>query len=218
MNRKKRTSALRGFGCLMLSAGVVAGCAQLAGREANLNADVNADTLAVMKSSFKSQGPTTVEAMLDQDQAQKMCSLYPEGMPKDVAAQIEATEMKSIAPPSDGKYLGDWKRGEVVAQNGRGMQFSDKVGSENGGNCYACHQLDPKEISYGNIGPSLYRYGKLRGNSDAIVQYTWGKVYDAQAYSACSNMPRFGHNKVLTEQQIKDVVALLLDPASPVNQ
>ena len=58
----------------------------------------------------------------------------------------------------------------------------------------------------------------MRGNSDAIVQYTWGKVYDAQAYSACSNMPRFGHNKVLTEQQIKDVVALLLDPTSPVNQ
>jgi sulfur-oxidizing protein SoxX len=31
-------------------------------------------------------------------------------------------------------------------------------------------------------------------------------------------MPRLGHSKTLNEQQIKDLVALLLDPASPVNQ
>jgi sulfur-oxidizing protein SoxX len=31
-------------------------------------------------------------------------------------------------------------------------------------------------------------------------------------------MPRFGHNKVLTPEQIKDYVAYLLDPASPVNK
>jgi sulfur-oxidizing protein SoxX len=31
-------------------------------------------------------------------------------------------------------------------------------------------------------------------------------------------MPRFGQNGILTEQQIKDVVALLMDPKSPVNQ
>ena len=214
MNQSKRAKALRGVAGLLLIAGVVAGCAQLA----TGNSSVSADTIAMMKASFKSQGPVTVDAVLNQDQAQKICSERTEGVSKDVAKQIEETELKSINPPSDGKYLGDWKRGEVVAQNGSGLQFTDKVGGTNGGNCYACHQLAPKEISYGNIGPSLYRYGKLRGNGDAIVKYTWGKVYDAQAYHACSTMPRFGHNKVLTEQQIKDVVALLLDPASPVNQ
>jgi sulfur-oxidizing protein SoxX len=31
-------------------------------------------------------------------------------------------------------------------------------------------------------------------------------------------MPRFGYAGALTEQQIKDLVALLLDPNSPVNQ
>jgi sulfur-oxidizing protein SoxX len=31
-------------------------------------------------------------------------------------------------------------------------------------------------------------------------------------------MPRFGHNKLLDEQQIRDIMALLLDPQSPVNQ
>jgi sulfur-oxidizing protein SoxX len=61
-------------------------------------------------------------------------------------------------------------------------------------------------------------FGKLRGNSEAIQRYTYGKIWNAQAYSACSNMPRFGHNGILTEAQIKDLTALLLDPASPVNQ
>ena len=45
-----------------------------------------------------------------------------------------------------------------------------------------------------------------------------GKVFNPEAYAACTNMPRFGHNGILTEQQIKDVVALLMDPASPVNK
>jgi sulfur-oxidizing protein SoxX len=31
-------------------------------------------------------------------------------------------------------------------------------------------------------------------------------------------MPRFGHHGILTEQQLKDVTALLLDPNSSVNQ
>ncbi|MGI9024382.1 MAG: sulfur oxidation c-type cytochrome SoxX [Burkholderiaceae bacterium] len=214
MDQRKKTRVLRAVVGSLSAAAVVAGCAQFATGSGN----ANADALAMMKSSFKSQGPVTVEAILGQDEAQKLCSRYVDAVPENVARQIEEVELKSIKPPSDGKYLGDWKRGEVVAQNGVGMQFSDKVDGVNGGNCYACHQLAPREISYGNIGPSLFRYGKLRGNSDAIVQYTWGKIYDAQAYRACSNMPRFGHNRVLTEQQMKDVVALLLDPASPVNQ
>jgi sulfur-oxidizing protein SoxX len=98
------------------------------------------------------------------------------------------------------------------------MQSSDAIGAANGGNCYACHQITKQEISFGNIGPSLAGYGKLRGSSEEILKYTWGKIYNAQAYAACSNMPRFGHNGILTEAQIKDVMALLLDPASPVNQ
>lgn len=201
--------------CLIAaSSALVAGCAQWA----TTAHDAHADALAMMKDSFKSKGPAKVDDVLHPDDAQRICSMAAGSPSKEDAAKIEKAELASIKAPSDGQFLGDWKRGEIVAQNGRGMQFSDQVGGDNGGNCYACHQLSPKEISYGNLGPSLLRYGKVRGNSDAIKQYTWNKVYDAQAYNACSNMPRFGHNKVLTEQQIKDVVALLLDPASPVNQ
>ncbi|MEK9721574.1 MAG: sulfur oxidation c-type cytochrome SoxX, partial [Quisquiliibacterium sp.] len=84
--------------------------------------------------------------------------------------------------------------------------------------CYNCHQIDKKEMSYGTIGPSLWRYGKLRGNSEAVRKYTWAKVWNSHSYNACSQMPRFGDAGILTQSQLKDVMALLLDPASPVNK
>ena len=54
--------------------------------------------------------------------------------------------------------------------------------------------------------------------SKPIVEYTWGKIWNAKAYNACSNMPRSGHMGNLSETQIKHIMALLLDPASPVNK
>ena len=87
-----------------------------------------------------------------------------------------------------------------------------------GGSCYNCHQLSPKEASYGTVGPSLRGFGKIRGNAPEIQKYVYGKIYNAKAYNLCSQMPRLGHSGTLTEQQIKDLIALLLDPASPVNQ
>ena len=199
---------------LMVVLGVTAaGCATVAAEP-----DYRQAALALLKQDFRSKGPATLERVTSQDEAQQFCSQYPQERPAEVAARIEATQMKNIRQPADGKYLGDWKEGEKIAQNGRGMQSSDMVGGINGGNCYACHQISKQEISFGNIGPSLYNYGKIRGSSDEMLKYTWGKIYNAQAYTACSNMPRFGHSGILTEAQIKDVMALLLDPASPVNR
>ena len=197
----------------VLGAAGVAGCATVAA-----DTDYGKVALDLLKQDFRSKGPATLERVIAQDQAQQLCSQYPQERPAEVTARIEAAQMKNIRLPADGKYTGDWQEGEKIAQNGRGMQSSDVVGGANGGNCYACHQITKKEISFGNIGPSLYHYGKIRGNSEEMLKYTWGKIYNAQAYTACSNMPRFGHNGILTEAQIKDVMALLLDPASPVNQ
>ena len=174
----------------------------------------------MLKSGFREKGIAKL-SRLDQDAAQAFCSdpLHLGG--GDGAKQrekIEAENMATIKWPSDGKWLGDWKDGEKVAQSGRGLTSTDKAGDVNGGNCYNCHQLSPKEISYGTIGPSLLRYGKLRGVSDETLRYTWGRIYNAKAYNACSNMPRAGHMGIVTEQQMKDLMALLLDPQSPVNQ
>lgn len=198
---------------VVLGALGIAGCATVAA-----DTDYGKVALDLLKQDFRSKGPATLERVASQDEAQRLCSEYPQERPPEVSARIEAAQLKTVRAPADGKYLGNWEEGEKIAQNGRGMQSSDAVGAVNGGNCYACHQMTKKEISFGNIGPSLYQYGKIRGASPEIVQYTWGKIYNAQAYSACSNMPRFGHNGILTETQIKDVTALLLDPKSPVNQ
>ena len=180
---------------------------------------------AMMRASFREQGIAKLDR-LDQDDAQKACSQSKAPRPA-VAKKIEAAQMATVKWPTDGNFIGDWKEGEKLAQNGRGMTWTDASAapSKNGAMCYNCHQIDKKEISFGTIGPSLWNYGKLRGVADpadpasaAIVKYTWGKLWNSKAYSACSNMPRFGHAELLTEQQIRDVMALLLDPKSPVNQ
>ena len=201
------------IGSMVAGVSVVAGCATVA-----TDSDYGKIALAMMKADFKTKGPATAERVFQQDEVERACSTVSQTVPADQSARLQAAQLASVVFPSDGKYLGDWKAGEAIAQNGRGLQSSDTAGTVNGGNCYACHQITKDEISYGNIGPSLYNYGKLRGQSEPIVKYTWSKLYNAQAYNLCSNMPRFGHKGILTQAQLKDVMALLLDPASPVNK
>ena len=174
----------------------------------------------MMKDSFQANGIATLDR-LNQDAAQKYCSdaatLAGKGDPKRAEA-IQKANMATIKQPSDGKYIGDWKSGERIAQSGRGSTWSDAPGSTNGGMCYNCHQINKTELSYGNIGPSLWNYGKLRGYSQDLITYTWNRINNSKAYNVCSNMPRFGHFNLLTEKQMQDVMALLLDPNSPINQ
>jgi sulfur-oxidizing protein SoxX len=187
--------------------------------------DIDAKFDAMMKSSFHTQGIATADR-LNQDLGQAACSSATPPA-ADVAARIESEAKSTIQWPADGRYLGDWKAGEKLAQSGRGMTWSDKSTDTklNGGQCYNCHQITKEEISFGTIGPSLYNYGKIRGVKDVnapasaeVVKYTWGKLWNSKAYAACSNMPRFGHMKLLSEGQLRDIMALLLDPHSPVNQ
>lgn len=200
----------------------IVGCASYA-----VYAPTNAEILSNLKASFAERGPAKLDR-LDQTSLQAMCSQAAESG-KDLAKvdreRLEASILASIPYPADGKYIGDWKEGEKIAQNGRGLQFSDAVGAANGANCYACHQLTPQEISFGNQGPSLLKYGVIRGvkdptakDSEAIVKYTWARIWNGHAFNACNGMPRFGDAGILTPAQIKDVMALLLDPASPLNQ
>ena len=200
----------------------IAGCANLPS-----SADLDILTNGIVKASFRDQGIVKV-SVLDTDETNKVCSAADvAGKPLDeaTAKAIEASNLKSIKWPSDGKFLGDWKEGEKIAQSGRGLTWTDDTKTPNGGNCYNCHQMDKKEISFGTIGPSLYNYGKLRGVADvnspaskAIIEYTWGKIWNSKAYNACSNMPRAGHMGIMTEAQIRHLVALLVDPKSAVNQ
>ncbi len=174
----------------------------------------------MMKDGFRAEGIAGLDR-IDQDATQKFCSdpvFANSKQGEKMRGQIQKINMDSIKQPSDGKYIGDWKKGEAIAQSGRGATWTDKADTPIGGGCYNCHQIDKKEISYGTIGPTLWNYGKLRGYSPEVITYTWNRINNSKAYNACSNMPRFAHFKLLNEQQIQDVMALLLDPDSPVNQ
>jgi sulfur-oxidizing protein SoxX len=188
-------------------------------------AELDQQARAVIQSSFRDQGIAKTDR-LNQDLGQSACSA--DKPPSDeVAERVQAEALASVKWPAGGQYFGHWVEGERIAQSGRGMTWTDASADPkaNGGNCYNCHQIDKKELSYGTIGPSLWNYGKNRGITDVtaetvapIIQYTWVKLWNSKAYAACSNMPRFGHKNLLNEEQIRHIMSLLLDPRSPVNQ
>ena len=205
---------------LITTAGLVVGCAT-----GPTPADLDKQALAMIQASFRDQGIAKVDR-LKQDLGQAACSSA-DAPPEAVAKQIEAEALATVRWPQGGQYIGDWREGEKLAQNGRGMTWTDATADTkaNGAQCYNCHQVSKAEISFGTIGPSLYQYGRNRGVSDpaspssrAIVEYTWMKIFNGKTYNACSNMPRFGHLGLLDEKQMSHVMALLLDPKSPVNQ
>jgi L-cysteine S-thiosulfotransferase len=200
------------FGALALSV-----CATAPAQDARRSTVTDVDAVRELFEGFNPRGQADLSRLI-QDDVQKFCSHR--GWEKDKAGikALEQAQLKTVKYPADGKLMGDWQRGERVAQSGVGKQYSDDPKNPAGGNCYACHQLSSAELSYGTIGPSLRNFGKARGNTPDMQRYVFGKIYNSQAYSACSNMPRFGHNGILTEEQIRDLTALLLDPASPVNK
>jgi len=163
--------------------------------------------------------PADWQSRLVPDDTMRACSAYRNSPPKAVAEAVAQRARAVIAYPADGRLLGDWQRGEAIAQSGYGLRFTDSPPrAPNGGNCYACHRLGPQELSYGTLGPSLLAYGRARQFGAADAKAAYEKIYNSQAGFPCSNMPRFGANKILTVEQIKDLVALLMSPDSPVNK
>ncbi len=176
-------------------------------------AEVEAVVQAMFKSALEDWKPR-----VGQDETQRVCTDTRNNPPDAEAAKIKARELASIAYPEDGNVMGDWKKGEKIAQTGTGGQFSDEPGTVNGGNCYACHQMAAAEVSFGTLGPSLLGYGKLKNFQAAENKLALAKIFNAQSVVACSNMPRFGYHKFLSMDQIKDVTAYLMSPDSPVNK
>jgi sulfur-oxidizing protein SoxX len=174
------------------------------------------DVQKILQRDFHARGQATMDRVL-QDGVQRVCTESNDRPPAELAKQLEADQMKTIAFP-EGGLIGDWKRGERIAQGGRGLTWNDKPGVPADGSCYNCHQLSPEEMSHGTLGPSLLRFGATRGTGAEMQRYVYGKIYNAKAYNLCSHMPRLGYSGTLTPEQIKDLVGLLLDPASPVNK
>lgn len=210
-----RKSRLK-FVLLGVPALIAAGCAtypdpastrQMA--EQMVSADFTAPTPALLK-------------RLEQDRSQQICSkIAGAKLASEEADELLRLARASIKYPASGKLMGDWKTGNTLAHDGAGDRIQGgrlERGKANGGLCQNCHALAPGEINVGNVGPSLTGYGAQRGNSEAVVKYTYEKIYNAWAYFPCSNMPRLGATGHLTPEQITHLVAFLVDPQSPINR
>jgi L-cysteine S-thiosulfotransferase len=163
--------------------------------------------------------PDEFRPRLEPDEVMQICNASRNNPDDEGWDRIIELATESIVYPDDGNLMGDWENGEQLAQSGYGMRFTDyPPARETGGNCYACHQLTEAEVSYGTIGPSLRQYGELRDYTEEAVRAAYDKIYNPHAALPCSMMPRFGTNEVLTPEQIRDIVALLMDPESPVNK
>jgi len=159
---------------------------------------------------------------LVQDRSQQICSkIAGAQLTQQEAAEVVKLARASIQYPASGKLAGDWKVGDKLAHDGAGdriLRGKLEKRKENGGLCQNCHALAPGEVNVGNVGPSLTGYGLQRGNSEAIAKLTYERIYNAWAYSPCSNMPRLGATRHLTPEQVTHMVAYLLDPQSPINK
>lgn len=205
------------YAAFVLTAGVIAGF-PLAANAQTTKTKVDPTLVETFLQATFGKAPPEWQARIKPDDTLATCNLFRNDVPSAEADKIVARELAKVVFPADGKLLGDWKQGQKIANNGRGGQFSDDDKTVSGGNCYACHQMEKAEVSYGTLGPSLTSYGKDRKFDPAEAKNAFAKIYDSQAVVACSNMPRFGANKVLSEQQIKDIVAFLFDPESPINK
>jgi len=159
---------------------------------------------------------------LEQDRSQQICSKVGDAkLSQEEAAEVVKLARASIQYPTSGQLSGDWKAGDRLAHDGAGDRIRNgktENRKENGALCQNCHALAPGEINVGNVGTPLTGYGKQRGNSEAIVKYTYEKIYNAWVYFPCSNMPRLGATGHLTPEQVTHMVAYLLDPQSPINK
>ena len=174
----------------------------------------------MLRTGFRNAGPVSVDRLV-QDETQAFCSdpvASGSAAGAKRAEQLEAANLATVKWPADGKFLGDWRAGERIAQSGRGLTWTDAPSQANGGNCYNCHQISMAEISHGTLGPSLHGYAKLKGTDERALREAWAKIWNSKSSNACSNMPRAGHMGILNEAQVRHIVGLLLDPKSPVNQ
>jgi sulfur-oxidizing protein SoxX len=83
-----------------------------------------------------------------------------------------------------------------VIEKGKAVAFDRKLG-----NCLACHAIDDGTLP-GNIGPPLIAM-KLRYPDKAKLR---AQIWDATVANPNSIMIPFGRHRVLTEEQIDQVV------------
>ncbi len=117
---------------------------------------------------------------------------------RDLSAwpSLSHLERRGSLPPKQAAYSeplrGDALRGKAIAMDPAR------------GNCIACHLL-PGEDWPGSVGPPLIGY-KRQGHTNA---YVYQQIYDRRLANPHTVMPPFGVFGVLSDQDIRDLVAYL---------
>jgi len=89
--------------------------------------------------------------------------------------------------------------------NGNAAKGKQIAQARDRGNCLACHVM-PGGSQPGTRGPDLSRFGSTgRGAAEAYAM-----VWDMRTVNPETLMPPFGTNEILTDQELRDVVAFLL--------
>lgn len=180
---------------------------------------------AVISDSWGERASTADPAM-SQDTTQRECTRHADRPPDAVAVAIMQREWRSITYPKGAIAGGDWRRGEILARSGAAPRMSDSQDAERSGPaapaCAACHLLDRRDSSKSaggqRTGPSLVGYGSRKTWSEQSTSLLYEQIYNSNAVIACSAMPRYGAQKLLSPDDIRDIVAYLVSPDSPVNR
>lgn len=88
--------------------------------------------------------------------------------------------------------------------NGNAEKGKQITQARNRGNCLACHVMAGGSQP-GTRGPDLSHYGSA-GKTDAEI---YSSIWDMRTLIPDTLMPPFGTNEVLTDQELRDVVAYL---------
>ena len=88
--------------------------------------------------------------------------------------------------------------------NGDAERGRDLAMRRDKGYCVICHQL-PSEKWPGTVGVNLTHF-KQHKYADALV---YQQIFDARVVNPNTAMPPFGTNRILNDQEIRDLVAFL---------
>lgn len=117
------TTSLK-IAALALAAGIVTALPFAASAQTAPKAVDPAIVDAYVKATF-GKAPQEWQDRIVPDETLKACNAYHNNVPSAEADKIVQRELAKVVYPADGKFLGDWKEGRKVANNGRGGQFSD---------------------------------------------------------------------------------------------
>ena len=105
----------------------------------------------------------------------------------------KAATRKPLKKALEGPLNGNAVKGKQIAQ------------ARDRGNCLACHVM-PGGSQPGSRGPDLSRFGSS-GRNEAEA---YAMVFDMRTVNPETLMPPIGTNDILTDQELRDVVAFLL--------